>query len=188
MTKTPGWTLGRTVFSQPAPGGTLGQSTSLLTTTSLGYGNYNALFVSLRTTNWHGLTAISNFTFGRALGTGFQVQATSSLTPLTPFNVGDQYGSQGYDVKFVYNLSMYYQTPFFKGQKGILGHILGGWTVSPLFTAQSGTPTGVSYTEGNCTGCEGFGEVTTPGTSGTGGSGEGAVGLLPYTGEYVGEV
>ena len=182
MTKAPSWTLGRTVFSQPAVGGNLAQSTSLLTTTSFGYGNYNALFASLRTTNWHGLTTISNFTYGRALGTGFQVQATSSLTPLTPFNVGDQYGSQGYDIKFVYNLSMYYNVPFFKGQHGILGHILGGWTVSPLFTAQSGSPTGVSYTEGNCTGCEGFGEVTTPGTSGTAGSGEGAVGFLPYTG------
>jgi Carboxypeptidase regulatory-like domain len=182
MTKAPGWTLGRTVFSQPVTGSAVGQATSLLTTTSLGYGNYNALFVSLRTTNWHGLTTISNFTWGRALGTGFQVQSTSSLTPLTPFNVGDQYGPQGYDIKAIYNLSMYYTLPFFRGQHGVLGHLLGGWTVSPLFTAQSGSPTGVSYTEGSCTGCEGFGEVTTPGTSGTGGSGEGAVGLLPYTG------
>jgi hypothetical protein len=182
MTKTPGWALGRTVFSQPVAGGTVGQATSLLTTTSLGYGNYNALFVSLRTTNWKGLTTVSNFTWGRALGTGFQVQATSSLTPLTPFDMGAQYGPQGYDIKFLYNLSMYYNLPFYRGQHGILGHILGGWTVSPLFTAQSGGPTNVTYTEGSCTGCEAFGEVTTPGTSGTGGSGEGAVGLMPYTG------
>ncbi len=183
MTKAPTWTLGRTVFSQPAAGGTTAQATSLLTSTSFGYGNYNAMFVSLRSTAWHGLTAVSNFTWGRALGTGFQVQATSSLTPLNPFDVSNQYGSQGYDVKFLYNLSMYYNVPFFRGQHGVLGRILGGWTVSPLFTAQSGNPTGVSYTEGSCTGCEGFGEVTTPGTSGTGGSGEGAVALKPYTGQ-----
>jgi len=77
---------------------------------------------------------------------------------------------------------MYYTVPFFRGQHGVLGHILGGWTVSPLFTAQSGSTTSVSYTEGSCGSCEGFGEVTTPGTSGTSGAGEGAVGLLPYTG------
>jgi hypothetical protein len=183
MTKTPGWTLGRTVFSQPAVGGGLAQSTSLLTSTSFGYGNYNALFVSLRTTNWHGLTAISNFTWGRSLGTAQQIQATSSATPLTPFDIGANYGPQGFDIKFLYNLSLYYQTPFFRGQKGILGHILGGWTISPLFSAQSGGPTSVSYTEGSCTGCEAFGEVTTPGTSGTGSTSEAAVGLMPYTGK-----
>jgi hypothetical protein len=101
---------------------------------------------------------------------------------LTPFAVGDNYNSQSGDIKFLYNLSMYYNLPFYKGQHGILGHLLGGWTISPLFTAQSGGSTGVSYTEGSCGGCEAFGEVTTPGTSGTGSTSEGAVGLLPYTG------
>ena len=82
MTKAPSWTLGRTIFSQPVPGGTVGQATSSALNTSLGFGNYNAVFVSFRTTNWHGLTAISNFTWGRSLGTASQIQATSSATPL----------------------------------------------------------------------------------------------------------
>jgi hypothetical protein len=182
MTKAPSWTLGRTVFSQPVPGSTVGQATSLLTTTSLGFGNYNAAFLSFRMTNWHGLTAISNFTYGRALGTGFNDQSTSSETPMDIFNIQGQYGPQGFDVKAMYNLSMVYNLPFYKGQHGILGHFLGGWTVAPIFLASSGGNMSVSYTEGNCTGCEGFGEVTTPGTSGTGGSGEHAVALSPYTG------
>ena len=66
------------------------------------------------------------------------MQATSSATPLTPYNIGGQYGPQSFDIKFIYNLSMYYTLPFFKGQKGVLGHLLGGWTIAPLFTAQSG--------------------------------------------------
>jgi Carboxypeptidase regulatory-like domain len=183
MTKAPSWTLGRTIFSQPIAGGSVGQATSIDATTSAGYGNYNALFVRLQTTNWHGLTAVQNFTWGRALGTGFQVQATSSETPLSIYNPGDQYGVQGYDYKFIYNLSMFYSVPYFKAQKGVLGHVLGGWTIAPLFTAQSGAPSGVSYSEGNCTGCEAFGEVTTPGTSAISGAiGEAAVGATPYTG------
>jgi len=72
--------------------------------------------------------------------------------------------------------------PFFKGQHGVIGHVLGGWTVSPLFTAQSGGTTSVSYSEGSCTGCEAFGEVTTPGTSAVSSTAEAAVGLGPYTG------
>jgi hypothetical protein len=183
MTKAPSWTLGRTVFSQPLPGGTVGQSTSLEMNTSLGSGNYNGLFVTLRTTNYHGLTAVSNFTWGRSLGTSQLAQYNSATTALTPYDIGANYGLQNYDYKFIYNLSMYYNPPVFKGQHGVVGHILGGWTIAPLFTAISGAPTGASYTEGNCTACEAFGEVTTPGTSSVGSTSENAVGLLPYTGD-----
>ncbi|SPF54390.1 Cna B domain protein (fragment) [Candidatus Sulfopaludibacter sp. SbA4] len=182
MNATSSWTLGRTMFSQPVAGGTVGQATALGTITSLGWGNYNGLFASLRTTNWHGLTAISNFTWGRALGTGQQVQATSSATPLSPYDLGANYAPQGFDIKFIYNLSMYYEPPIFRGQHGVLGHILGGWTISPLFTAQSGGLTSVSYSEGNCTGCEAFGEIGQPGNTNFGSTSERAVGFSPYTG------
>jgi hypothetical protein len=149
---------------------------------SLGYGNYNAAFVTLRTNTWHGLTSTSNFTWGRALGTGTEVQASSSFTQLNPFSMAANYGPQPYDIKFIYNLNMYYDVPVFKGQHGVAGHILGGWTLSPLFTAQSGSVTAVSYSEGSCTACEAFGEVTTPGTSAVSSIAEDAVGLSPYTG------
>jgi hypothetical protein len=52
--------------------------------------------------------------------------------------------------------------------------------ISPLFTAQSGSGTAVSYSEGNCTGCEAFGEATP--TTALVSSGENAVGFMPYTG------
>ena len=91
-----------------------------------------------------------------------------------------------YDIKLVYNLNMYYELPFYKRQQGVMGHILGGWTISPLFTAQSGNPTAVSYSEGSCTGCEAFGEVTTPGTSAlsadNNSNAENAVGVSPFSG------
>ena len=179
MNKAPSWTLGRTMISQALPGGS-GQATSVGMNASLGYGNYNALFVSLRTSNFHGLTAISNFTWGRSLGTSQLAQYNSATTPLSIFDLGASYGPQNFDYKFLYNLSMYYQPPVFRGQRGVLGHILGGWTISPLFTAQSGAPTGVSYSEGNCTGCQAFGEVSTG--SGTGSTSENAVGFGKYTG------
>jgi hypothetical protein len=176
------WILPRSTYGQPLTPGGAGQATSIDSINSLGWGNYNAAFVTLRTNAWHGFTSTSNFTWGRALGTGTETQASSSFTQLNAFNLGANYGPQPYDYKFIYNLNMYYETPFFKGQHGVIGHILGGWTISPLFTAQSGGLTAVSYSEGSCTYCEAFGEVTTPGTSAVSSIAEDAVGLSPYTG------
>jgi hypothetical protein len=175
------WILPRSTYGQAFNGGS-GQATSIDMINSLGYGNYNAAFVTLRTNTWHGLTSTSNFTWGRALGTGTEVQASSSFTQLNPFSMAANYGPQPYDIKFIYNLNMYYDVPFYKGQHGVIGHFLGGWTISPLFTAQSGAVTAISYSEGNCTACEAFGEVTTPGTSAVSSIAEDAVGLSPYTG------
>jgi hypothetical protein len=180
MNKVPTWVLGRTMLSQPVAGGTVAQSTSVGTNTALGWGNYNALFVSLRTNNWKGLTAVSNFTWGRSLGTSQLAQYNSASTPLDIYNLHDSYGEQNFDYKFLYNLSMYYQPPVFRGQKGILGHVLGGWTVSPLFTAQSGGGTAVGYSEGSGAANQAFGEVTTG--SSVGSTSEVAVGYAPYTG------
>jgi hypothetical protein len=179
MNKVPSWTLGRTMISQALPGGT-GQATSVGMNTSLGWGNYNALFVSLRTSDWHGLTAISNFTWGRSLGTSQLAQYNSASTPLSIFDLGSSYGPQNFDYKFMYNLSMYYSAPYFRNQRGVIGHILGGWTFSPLFTALSGGGTAVGYSEGSGSSTQAFGEVSTG--SGTTSTSEEAVGFSPYTG------
>jgi hypothetical protein len=177
------WTLGRTMISSPVPGGAAGgQGTSIAESGSLGWGNYNALFVTLRSHDWHGLTAISNFTWGRGLGTGYIAQYNSAYTEQDMWNLHDSYGPNSFDLKFVYNLSMYYQPQWYRGQRGVLGHILGGWTFSPLFTAQSGAAAGVSYSEINCTGCQEFGEVANTAASMSTANGAEVVGFTPYTG------
>lgn len=107
---------------------------------SIGYGNYNAGFVSVKMADWRGLTMQSNFTYSKALGTGAVVQATSEFTPDDPFNLREMYGYQTFNRKFVYNLFFVYQPPVFKGQSGIVGRALGGWTFSSVFSAGSGAP------------------------------------------------
>jgi Carboxypeptidase regulatory-like domain len=127
--------------TNPAIGGTSPQMTSgPAVNGSYGYGNYNGGFVSLKMADWRGLTMQSNFTFSKALGTGAEVQATSSFTPDDPFDLQRQYGYQTYNRKFVYNFFFVYQPPFFKGQSGFLGRALGGWTFSSVFSAGSGSP------------------------------------------------
>jgi hypothetical protein len=125
----------------PAIGGTSPQMTSgPEDIASNGYGNYNAGFASLKMADWKGLTLQSNFTYSKALGTGALVQATGGYTPDDPFNFGTMYGDQTFNRKFVYNFFFVYQPPFFKGQSGLLGRALGGWTFSTVFSAGSGAP------------------------------------------------
>ena len=60
----------------------------------------------------------SNFTWGRALGTGVVVQASSSFTQQNPFDLGANYGVQPFDIKFIYNQNMYWEVPVPQGTKG----------------------------------------------------------------------
>jgi hypothetical protein len=107
---------------------------------STGYGNYNGGFITLITQNWHGILMHNNFTYSKALGTGAFVQATSEYTPNDAFDLGKMYGVQAFNRKFVYNSYMVWQDPYFKGQKGVLGRVLGGWSAAPIMTAGNGEP------------------------------------------------
>ena len=122
---------------------------------SIGHGNYNAAFVSFKMSDWHGLTTQSNFTWSKTLSTGAVVQATSAATAPDPFNLNRGYGLAGFDRKFVYNLFFVYQPRFYTGQQGALGHLLGGWTFAPIFTAGSGLPITLGTANG---GGQAFGE------------------------------
>jgi Carboxypeptidase regulatory-like domain len=140
----PGFNFARTMLNSPINTSALGASgqdtTGIGVDSSLGSSNYNGGFVSLRTNDWHGITAQQNFTYSKALGTGGEVQATSSFTTDDPYNLKEMYGPQFFNQKFVYNLFIVYQPPYFKGQSGVLGHILGGWNLSPILTAGTGLP------------------------------------------------
>ena len=61
--------------------GCQGQLTSgVALNASVGVGNYNGGFASIKMADWKGLTMQSNFTWSKALGEGAFVQATSEYT------------------------------------------------------------------------------------------------------------
>src|SRR5260221_1596752 len=140
--------LGRTLPDSVVPGKlacpvgspVCSQLTSLAMSLSNGYGNYHAAFTTLRLRNWHGVDGQANFTWGRALGTGATTQSTSGYTVADPWNLGAMYGPQSFDVKFLFNTGLVYHLPFYNSQRGLLGRALGGWSLAPLFTPQSGVP------------------------------------------------
>lgn len=143
-TTLPGFNFARSMENSPiytSPFGRNGQlSSGVGVNASVGYGNYNAAFVSLKMNNWHNLTLQQNLTFSKALGTGAFVQATSEYTPDDAFDISKMYGPQAFDRRWVYNIFAVYEPPVFKNQQGFLGHILGGWNFSPIFTFGSGAP------------------------------------------------
>jgi hypothetical protein len=162
LSRTSSWALGRTLPDSRVPGATAcpagtpvcSQLTSLAMSLSNGYGNYHAGFVTMHMRDWHGISGTSNFTWSKALGTGATTQSTSGYTVVDPWNLRAMYGPQFYDVKFQFNSGIVYHLPFYKSQAGALGHVLGGWGISPIFIAQSGFPIEVN-TNGDC---QSFGE------------------------------
>jgi len=167
------WVPGRTLINSPLGS----QATSVFLDMSSGWANYNALFISFGSRDFHGLTARSNFTWSKSLGTGTTAQSSSSVSIVDPFNFKAMYGVVNWDAKFVYNLTILYQTPFLKSHRS-LGRLLGGWSIAPLFTAQSGVPLEVSVGSSGSVDCQTFGELNCS----SGVTLENAAAAAPYTG------
>ena len=139
-----GFNFPRSMLNTPIAGSPLGGqgqlSSGVGVNASIGYGNYNAGFASVKMSDWKGVTLQSNFTWSKALGTGAVLQATSADTTPDPFNLHTGYGLQEWDRTLVWNLFFVYQPKWYKGQEGWKGHLLGGWTFAPIFAAGSGLP------------------------------------------------
>jgi hypothetical protein len=162
LSQASSWTQGRTIPSSQSAAIPSGQAAGINADDSSGYSNYNALYTTFRAQDWHGVTTLSNFTWGRSLGTGNQSQASSGYTALNPYDVRQSmYGPQFWDYKFTYTQTLLWSEPFFHSQRGVLGHLLGGWRIAPIFTAKSGGPLPV-YTLNNN---ESFGETQNSGTN-----------------------
>ncbi|HLH39215.1 MAG TPA: carboxypeptidase-like regulatory domain-containing protein [Bryobacteraceae bacterium] len=177
------WKLGRTIPSSVGPGFPAGQAVGINADDSSGSGNYNALYTTFTMRDKKGITTTSNFTWGRALGTGAASQATSGFTALNPYNVRQSmYGPQFYDYKFTYTQSFLYSEPFFKSNHGILGYALGGWRFGAILTARSGAPLPVGNSSGDGF-SEAFGESQNSSTCLICNFGQDpAVPAAPYTG------
>lgn len=112
--------------------------------TSLGYSNYNAMVVTLQKRAANGLTINSNFTYSHALGIASTGQSYTLDNASNIFNLNADYGPQFFDHKFVYNLIANYQLPFGKGHRlgngALMSRLVGGWSISPVYSLASGAP------------------------------------------------
>jgi hypothetical protein len=98
--------------------------------------NYNSLQIGLQHRSSHGLTVGAAYTWSKTLTTNSNDRGTASTDT---YNLGLDYGPSSFNqpqaliVNYVYNL------PIFKGQSGFEGKLLGGWELSGITSALTGT-------------------------------------------------
>ena len=84
------------------------------------------------------------------------VMSSPILTMLTTYG-----GPSNFDARHVFIMNFLYELPLFRNSTGLLGKTVGGWQVSGIFQAQTGTPCSVTYNndyagvgqDGNFDGC-----------------------------------
>ena len=118
--------------------------------------NYNSLQGGVRVENRHGFTTQVAYTWSHLIDIN-QNDLGGLTDPYSPKY--DRGSDAGYDRRHIFNVSYVYNLPFFRNNGNLAEReVLGGWTISGITQAQSGTPIPINYTGGpNTTGLGGGG-------------------------------
>ncbi len=131
----------------------MNQDTWTYNDTSLGFANYQAFVATLTKHTGKGFTFNGNLTYGHDLGQFSLNQEYTLANVANPWNLYTDYGPNGWDRKLVINFLGMYELPFGKGRRwsstnGVVSRLIGGWSLSPVFTWASGLP--IESYSGNC--------------------------------------
>ena len=97
-------------------------------------GNYNGFQTGLRAQNKHGLSGEVDYTWSHEIDvTTYDLGQVSN-----PYNLKYDKGSGALDRRHILSLNYIYAAPFFKGDTGLMGTVLGGWQLSGTFADESG--------------------------------------------------
>jgi hypothetical protein len=121
---------------------------------NMGISNYNSLQAKLERRFSGGLTFLASYTWGKALTDSVDHLSTSGVgngtdvgvfrEPQNPANRRAEYGPAEFDVTHRFVLSGVWQLPFGRGRaiganwSRATDLVLGGWEISPIFSAQTG--------------------------------------------------
>lgn len=133
-----------------------GQFVQLSGLTGIARSRYNSMQLSLRKRQSHGLLFNINYTLSTSrdhssqperLGTsGATIGAGYSGYMINSWDLSQQWGYSDFDIRHQFNGHMVYELPFGHGKtwgSGVAGwanQIIGGWSVSGIFRANSGLP------------------------------------------------
>ena len=108
--------------------------------------NYNGLQSELRIAGWRGLSATASYTYSKTIDNASEVFSTLAggntlAYAQNPFAPGaPERGNSGIDFPHIVGVTLVYNLPFYKGQHGFAGHLLGGWQVNTTYRYTSGQP------------------------------------------------
>ena len=133
-----------------------GQFVQLRGLTGISRSEYNSMQLSLRKRETHGLSFTANYTLSTSKdhasvperqGTGgATIGAGYSGFMINSWDLSQQWGDSDYDMRHQFNSNLIYQLPFGRGKAwasdvpGWANQIIGGWTLSGIFRANSGLP------------------------------------------------
>jgi outer membrane receptor protein involved in Fe transport len=112
-----------------------------------GFSIYHGLQSQLRLQNYHGFTGNLSYTYSHTIDNASEafssLSGSGSLFNLAqnPYdlNKGERANS-AYDYPHVLSFLGVYDLPFGKGQSGLRGHVLGGWSINGTYRYTSGQP------------------------------------------------
>ena len=97
--------------------------------------SYSSLQLSLQKRTSYGLTMTNAYTYGHCIDNGSGLRTNSN-----PFSAAYDRGNCATDIRHSYVGSVIYELPWFRDQRGFVGHVAGGWSVSSVITLQTGLP------------------------------------------------
>jgi hypothetical protein len=106
--------------------------------TNDGYSRYNALQVTYRQREWHGLNTMVNFTWSNCIDTNSVNRGGASTLPIeeNPYNPNSNVGPCDTDVRRNFNTGVVYDFP----RVHALGRLGEGWQTGSVVTVLSGRP------------------------------------------------
>jgi outer membrane receptor protein involved in Fe transport len=110
------------------------------------FSRYHGLQSELRVANFHGLTSTLSYTFSKVIDNASEVYSNVAggatlAIPQNPFNISKgERAVSGIDFPHVLGLTLIYDLPFYKGQKGFVGKVLGGWQLNSTYRYTTGQP------------------------------------------------
>jgi len=106
-----------------------------------GNGHFESLSARLNKRYAYGLSFLASFSYGKSID-DFASNGGDAASNQYNFHTG--YGLSPFDVRYRFVISPVWELPFGKGKNfvtdGLAAKIVGGWQLSALFQAQTGTP------------------------------------------------
>jgi len=97
--------------------------------------NYNSLQITLNRQVSRGLNVGVAYTWSKLLTDNSNDRGTAIADT---YNPKLDYGPSAFNTPQIFVFNYVYDLPFYKGQSGFVGHVLGGWEISGITTIQSG--------------------------------------------------
>lgn len=115
--------------------------------TNTGYSDYHGLQTELRSNQlFHQLTVKAGYTFSKTTDNASEIFSTFAGGNAQTFSQSQvdftkgEHGLSGLDFRHNFFISFSEDLPMYRSQQGVLGHVLGGWTVSGTYFLASGQP------------------------------------------------